>query len=128
MGIYELINHFNNHINELDTLTQFYVSSMVYIIGLYFLNHLVEVYMENETLQNMAYTDFLTRLPNRRKIESLMQREYYEAKNSLAPLSLIMLDIDNFKKINDTFGHDLGDLVLKSYQILLAKILEILTI
>ena len=121
MGIYELINHFNNHINELDTLTQFYVSSMVYIIGLYFLNHLVEVYMENETLQNMAYTDFLTRLPNRRKIESLMQREYYEAKNSLAPLSLIMLDIDNFKKINDTFGHDVGDLVLKELSDLISK-------
>lgn len=67
MGIYELINHFNNHINELDTLTQFYVSSMVYIIGLYFLNHLVEVYMENETLQNMAYTDFFNKTTKPKK-------------------------------------------------------------
>lgn len=50
-----------------------------------------------------------------------MQREYYEAKNSLAPLSLIMLDIDNFKKINDTFGHDLGDLVLKELSDLISK-------
>ncbi|WP_428909927.1 GGDEF domain-containing protein [Niallia sp. Krafla_26] len=121
MGIYELFHHFQKHISALDTLTQFYLSSIVYIVGLYFLNHLVAVYMESETLRELAYTDFLTNLPNRRTIEGELLREFNKAKNSKIPLSVIILDIDDFKKINDTFGHDVGDSILIELSDLLKK-------
>ncbi len=63
--------------------------------------------------QAMALTDPLTRLANRRQFEVVLSREISRAHNYQRPLSLIMLDIDFFKKVNDTWGHLAGDVILQ---------------
>jgi two-component system cell cycle response regulator len=63
--------------------------------------------------QAMALTDPLTRLANRRQFEMALGREISRTLNYNRPLSLIMLDIDFFKKVNDTWGHLAGDVILQ---------------
>ena len=74
----------------------------------------------NRKLQNMAMTDFLTGLTNRRNALLRLKNLIAEVKRYREPLSCLMIDIDNFKKINDSYGHDCGDTVLKQ----LSKLLE----
>ncbi len=64
-------------------------------------------------LKHMTITDELTGLRNRRYIVERLEEEYQHAKRSGQPLSLIMLDIDHFKDINDVHGHLFGDVVLR---------------
>lgn len=66
-----------------------------------------------EELNQLAITDPLTKLPNRRYIEAEFQKEIERSKRYSSPLSVMVLDLDNFKIINDTFGHQYGDEVLK---------------
>lgn len=63
--------------------------------------------------QAMALTDPLTRLANRRQFEVVLGREISRTLSYHRPLSLIMLDIDFFKKVNDTWGHLAGDVILQ---------------
>lgn len=65
-------------------------------------------------LKHIAVTDELTGLRNRRYIMEQLVREYQRAVRSGSALSLILLDIDHFKRINDTYGHAFGDVVLKA--------------
>ena len=67
----------------------------------------------NRKLQTMAMTDPLTGLPNRRSAMSRMKDVVAESSRYNEKLSCIMIDIDHFKMVNDTFGHDCGDIVLK---------------
>ncbi|AMU96535.1 GGDEF domain-containing protein [Sphingopyxis terrae] len=60
-----------------------------------------------------AEVDYLTGLPNRRAFEVLLERHYEEARASCEPLSVAFCDIDNFKLVNDTHGHEAGDRVIK---------------
>ncbi|WP_419770575.1 MAG: diguanylate cyclase [Candidatus Marinarcus sp.] len=64
-------------------------------------------------LEERAYTDFLTNLPNRRYFIEHAELEWSRHKRHGGKLSLIMFDIDHFKKFNDTYGHSIGDLVLQ---------------
>jgi diguanylate cyclase (GGDEF)-like protein len=64
-------------------------------------------------LEEMALTDALTGLFNRRYLFERLDAEFARAKRYRAPLSCIMVDVDHFKRINDTFGHQTGDEVLK---------------
>ena len=74
-------------------------------------------------LQREASTDSLTGLDNRREFESGMVREMERARRMGVPLSLAIIDIDFFKRINDRYGHDTGDAVLREVaQNLLAHI------
>ena len=66
-----------------------------------------------ETLQEQSIRDPLTGLHNRRYLEDSLIRELARAKRKTQPLSIILLDIDHFKRINDTFGHGAGDMVLR---------------
>lgn len=63
-------------------------------------------------LKNEASRDALTELFNRRKFIQVLQKEMSLAQATLTPLSIIFLDIDHFKIVNDTYGHDVGDSVL----------------
>jgi len=67
----------------------------------------------NQQLENMAMTDVLTGLPNRRHAMLAFEAEWQKAQESGAPLSCMMIDADGFKGINDTYGHDAGDAVLR---------------
>ncbi len=69
---------------------------------------------ENEKkLQNLAEIDALTGIMNRGTIENVLRREFERATRYDKNLALLILDIDHFKKVNDAFGHDMGDFVLK---------------
>ncbi len=82
----------------------------------------VKVHMQNvqnqrelrllmQELKEMAITDYLTKLYNRRYFMERLQ-QFVDLDNN--PLSLILFDVDNFKKINDTYGHNAGDMILVS--------------
>src|SRR4029077_7973182 len=63
--------------------------------------------------ESLAVTDPLTGLFNRRRFADVLKREFAVTKRYKNTLSCLMIDIDHFKKINDRFGHDAGDQVLK---------------
>jgi len=65
------------------------------------------------TLRKQATTDTLTGLLNRRRMTDILQEELSRAKRLDTPFSVVMFDIDHFKQVNDTFGHEIGDNVLK---------------
>jgi diguanylate cyclase (GGDEF)-like protein/PAS domain S-box-containing protein len=65
-----------------------------------------------QKLEQMARTDELTGLCNRRRGNQVLQREIDRARRSAEPFSLILLDIDHFKHVNDRFGHEAGDRIL----------------
>jgi diguanylate cyclase len=66
-----------------------------------------------DAMREEAFTDALTRIPNRKKFDLELDRLSAEAVAEATDLSLLMLDIDHFKKFNDTFGHPIGDQVLR---------------
>jgi diguanylate cyclase len=70
--------------------------------------------------QEIGLQDPLTAVGNRRCFDETLEKEIIEAEASRKPLSLVMCDIDNFKVINDSFGHSVGDEVLKMFAALLA--------
>ena len=63
-------------------------------------------------VQRLASVDGLTGLPNRRTFNQAIEREVARSQRSGQPVSLVMLDIDHFKAVNDTYGHQMGDTVL----------------
>lgn len=66
-----------------------------------------------EELEKYANYDTLTRLLNRRSMDNYLEAAYRQAQTGKASFCLLMADIDDFKKVNDTYGHDCGDEVLK---------------
>lgn len=72
-----------------------------------------ELAVSNRRLHEAALTDVLTGLPNRRYAVERFLQEWQAANRNSRPLSCMVVDVDNFKRINDTYGHDVGDRVLK---------------
>ena len=77
-------------------------------------------FMYTQTKQ-LSITDALTNLYNRRYFETTFVREFARAKRYNSQLSLVVVDIDWFKKINDTYGHSCGDYVLRELSWLMAE-------
>ena len=71
-----------------------------------------ELAVANRQLEMMANTDILTGLPNRRYALSRLDQEWDACQRYNRPISVLMVDLDHFKSVNDTLGHDAGDLVL----------------
>jgi two-component system, cell cycle response regulator len=67
----------------------------------------------HKDILTLATRDDLTGIPNRKSIMAALEEETYKAGVTKQPLSLIIFDLDNFKSVNDSFGHAAGDLVLK---------------
>ena len=66
----------------------------------------------NLQLEQLAQTDALTKIPNRRQFEQRLQQEWRRMQRAQKPLSLLMIDIDYFKRYNDYYGHQKGDICL----------------
>lgn len=73
----------------------------------------LELKRKNDILENIAALDGLTGIPNRRQFDETVQREWLRCLRQGVPLSLIMMDIDFFKKYNDAYGHTAGDECLR---------------
>ena len=76
---------------------------------------------ENQALQRMAFTDGLTQVANRRSFNQKMPQLWQEAKAYNQPISLLLCDIDYFKRYNDTYGHLGGDVCLQAVAEALVK-------
>jgi diguanylate cyclase (GGDEF)-like protein len=74
-----------------------------------------ELHTKNHQLEEMALTDPLTSLPNRRAIDLWATLQLSAAARHNFPIWVVMADLDHFKSINDTHGHDAGDIVLKTF-------------
>jgi diguanylate cyclase (GGDEF)-like protein len=74
-----------------------------------------EIAAKNQMLEEMAHTDSLTGLPNRRAIEEWAGRQLRGAARHGFSLWVVHADLDCFKKINDSYGHDAGDTVLRKF-------------
>ncbi|MEQ1671850.1 MAG: GGDEF domain-containing protein [Hyphomicrobium sp.] len=72
-------------------------------------------------VEKLATLDPLTSLPNRRHFDEYIDAAVTESHDDFTPLSVVMIDIDHFKRINDSFGHPTGDAVLKQMASLIAK-------
>jgi two-component system cell cycle response regulator len=75
-------------------------------------------------LEESSLTDSLTGVPNRRAFDRALAQEVARAKRHQHPLSFVMLDIDHFKSVNDTCGHDGGDEVLRSFASVVTGVLR----
>lgn len=76
---------------------------------------LLRIHQHRELLHHQNQTDALTGLFNRRKLYEVADREFARHKRSGNPLSLVLIDLDHFKHINDRFGHPTGDAVLIAF-------------
>ncbi len=100
-------------INEHQTLAKFYrehrvISNLVIVILLLLIVIIILLNISNNRRKKMIRTDFMTQMPNRKKI----MEDIGQAVTLSAPYGIIMLDVDHFKNINDTFGHKVGDEVI----------------
>jgi len=73
-------------------------------------------------LEEMATMDGMTGLFNKRALQDVAQQKLKSAQRFKKPLSLLVCDIDHFKRVNDTYGHDVGDLVIKGFADVLKRV------
>jgi len=74
-----------------------------------------ELEQKNRTLDNLANIDGLTGLFNHRYFQNILDQEIKRAERHSTYLSLVLIDIDHFKKVNDTYGHQVGDFILAEF-------------
>jgi diguanylate cyclase (GGDEF)-like protein len=67
-----------------------------------------------QTLSKKAYSDTITGLPNRRALDERLEAEIINARRTGSSFAVVMMDLDGFKRVNDTYGHEVGDLVLRA--------------
>jgi diguanylate cyclase (GGDEF)-like protein len=76
--------------------------------------HQIQIVNQLRAIEQLCLVDSLTNIPNRRSFDSRMGIEWYRAIREKTPISLLMIDVDKFKNYNDTYGHQQGDVVLKT--------------
>ncbi len=83
-----------------------------------------ELRTANERLERLASTDELTGVANRRAIEEALRRDLARADRDATPISVVLIDVDHFKSVNDTWGHATGDAVLSAVGKLMQQLLR----
>jgi len=68
----------------------------------------------HQMISKKAYTDTITGLSNRRALDERLEIEIINSRRTSSPLAVVMMDLDGFKRVNDTYGHEVGDLVLRA--------------
>ncbi len=96
------VQNFNRILKEQDRTTDYLISVQK------------DLQKKGAELEKLSITDYLTGINNRRKFNEAIKSESLRASRYNHPLSLLIIDIDDFKVINDTYGHPFGDTVLKS--------------
>ncbi|MCL2819280.1 MAG: diguanylate cyclase [Oscillospiraceae bacterium] len=86
--------------------------------------HQIQLLNQFRKIEHLSMSDQLTGLPNRRSFEMKITEEWDRASRELTPLSVMMVDIDHFKKYNDTYGHQQGDVALKAVADMFARSLR----
>lgn len=76
---------------------------------------------QSDLLRSLAFIDGLTGVANRRRFDECLQTEWRSCRRRQTPLALIMIDIDHFKRYNDTYGHQTGDACLQAVAALLRE-------
>ncbi len=79
----------------------------------------------HRTLERMAYTDMLTELPNRSHFHKHLQDRTLASREHKTPFAVLVMDLDRFKEVNDSLGHDIGDQLLKQVSTRLKGVLQI---
>lgn len=101
-----------------DRLFEFYLANAVELSLLYGLSNIhsriAALRAQLSQMEELAFVDMLTGIANRRQIEISLQKELSSAERYGTPLSIILFDVDHFKSVNDRYGHDKGDYVLRS--------------
>lgn len=103
------------HIND-----SFLIMVICCILAVIIVKLRLEVFRDHKSLKELSFLDSMTRLLNHRKIHEVLGAEVQRASRYKRSLSAVMLDIDHFKNINDTYGHQFGDVVIKE----IARILK----
>ncbi|NOH61009.1 sensor domain-containing diguanylate cyclase [Vibrio sp. RE88] len=114
VGMFHL--YFDEHSEEISEDTKQLAFTIAEHLGLALANLSLQ-----EKLRSQAMRDPLTGLFNRRYFEEVFEKEWAKASQDSNPMSLLMLDLDHFKRFNDNFGHDAGDYVLKEVANLLKR-------
>jgi len=91
------------------------LKKITYLMAIEIRNLVNELQKDKNKFQEMAYNDALTGMYNRRFFFENVSILIEQAKRTNTPTCIVMYDIDNFKKVNDTYGHDMGDVVLKDF-------------
>jgi len=78
-------------------------------------SEITSIVEEKRQYRHGAYTDVLTQIDNRARFNIVFNEAMKQSKKDNSPLSIILLDIDNFKDINDVYGHQMGDKILKEF-------------
>jgi len=102
---------------DISILLQVYFASAFYIAILYLVARIRERYVSEQAvaddMSKLAMIDSLTQVDNRRNLNRILQEEVRRVERHNLPLSILLFDLDRFKRINDTYGHNTGDRVLQ---------------
>lgn len=83
-----------------------------------------EVVRQQKILKQLSITDELTGLYNRRHLNTILAQEFQRSLRHDNDLSCLMLDLDHFKKVNDQYGHDFGDVVLRTFSSIIQEFIR----
>jgi len=100
-------------LTDLSTGNLIFLSAMIYVMGWTFSLTVACYFKAQRTISQLAREDALTGLPNRRHIDEVFLRTLKEAQRYDRPFAVIVVDMDDFKLINDNFGHIAGDELLR---------------
>jgi diguanylate cyclase (GGDEF)-like protein/PAS domain S-box-containing protein len=106
-----LIRHRDGALRAMDlTMTPMHAAEGLFVVLLHDITHHKQ---SKDALRRAAMLDPLTRIANRRRFDTVLEKEWQRAMRSAQPLSLLVLDVDHFKLYNDTLGHAAGDACLQ---------------